>query len=1555
MQKLLSLLLSFTLVFTSITPALAQVRSTADKTTPKKVPQMRAPVSPDYFHPIAPTIVQDNIDDTSLRIKRSMFESQMAAYMGSLTEEQQIRILEIKNAFTGEDSDVSEQNEFEQFQQLYRKDIDNAVEEGMNKLEKERRTVQKELDKKAEQARLDLAQEAQHAVPSQYTKLHSAIKNDFLKHAKASFMDRINALSTQYPAQSAERNFLEQLREREQAILDWQLQHKTQLEQWYEEGVSSLNQWKTQQLQREKKAFEKNTQESLKQREEFVKQAVADLWRFRTGSSFAYEVLLLVAPTVLLMRTSQGESFFSKEQKVWLANQYNTILTKCLNNEQAHEWAHILSAISGTSVLFASKDIEKSVKDADYWGNELAKKIRLLLVKNYQNERSVSLLLTGMAALLGLQKYREVKSVLEYASRAENDFSDVDFFSFETLVNAIANKDGKYLGNVSKHGEYSLAKEPNKNAAMANVWEDVALLLAQEGSDESLSLLREYGVEKCRVSDELQAAGKRNYVLRCGGIKPFVVGALWSGKSGADKYHLSGFTRAGEQVMMDAKIHIVTEQEAARTAQNLRRFEENYYAYAASMNLTPAAMIARGLFLEVMGDINPETELRLDKALYEKAWLPNIKNKRPLDKYNISSYDRNSAPFHNKQIRYERADTFRTVARVADVAVLVWCVVDISKWLLKGEKMAYALFKMSRMARQGISATERLAILRKLNIPRAKFYKVTHIPQTITTRLKAPVLAVAPQFGLKPIKFNPSQVNVGEVLAQGLQFSRQTGEVSLVGVQGLREQGVSPLSIQQTKNALQTASADATATFGKMDVSLGKNHTYKQVFADSFSKSLLAQGLDKADIGPLVAKTRSLSIKAPKNLKSEVDLLAGSISLDSQMGGITLAGLDALREQGVSDVQVARLQNLLRATEAESLLLWQAKLDKAPTLFGKKFFWRKDHKYKKLFLDGLSELSKKEGWQKADIELLVKKAKSLSIKVPQAGKELPAAQGLLKEKKSVWPLMVVTGLSLSSASSGLIVPLENTYGDQITETDKMWITIGLPYVPSLFSAFIAPFVKKWGALNVLKTSLLVSSAGLATAGVAGFHGVVDKENLPPLWPLFVSGAAIGVSAALSRASLNILIDSIGGGGKLVQSMLFKNLGSSLLLLPPIVGNLFNPNIDFSLAFPVLGALSLGALGWVSRIGYEANIGRVPGFMKLKPFEAGKPLSWGKTFAQNTGIATANIAKDGWSSFRLLGTKEILPIVLATTAFTGFEAATLNKTGNQLAKRTVGEWGAVDALGESNHKNVTAWTTTTLLMLPPILMRAFAPRMFKTLNSPLDATAQYRRMLTGSLALNIAGGSLLYANGLQGENAPWGWVGLGLLGLGTANVTQSFQKLADARVVASSAFAKKTKGITDSAILKASKDELVTKMKTAFSTSQLGLAAVPLIVGKYQDRHVEAGTFVRDDGPQTAMWIPLTSIGLSFALAAPSLKLAPHIYKLPTGLVGGSKLVFGSYPAAFKQMTSFGQGILQSWGLLSTPQAQYPQGFNPAPAPERAPEVEDFETSQHNQQTDVTLQ
>ncbi|MBO7238615.1 MAG: hypothetical protein J6U96_05015, partial [Elusimicrobiaceae bacterium] len=136
-------------------------------------------------------------------------------------------------------------------------------------------------------------------------------------------------------------------------------------------------------------------------------------------------------------------------------------------------------------------------------------------------------LLVGVSALLAMKQYKAVRRLLQTATQQESDTSHVDILSVKNLVDNIAATKGKYLGEVSKWAQFPAPGVGNTtDMSSSNAWEEIAYMLGDEGSAESLAILRDYGINKCSGYENKTLKGNTEYKIACGGIKPFLVGAL---------------------------------------------------------------------------------------------------------------------------------------------------------------------------------------------------------------------------------------------------------------------------------------------------------------------------------------------------------------------------------------------------------------------------------------------------------------------------------------------------------------------------------------------------------------------------------------------------------------------------------------------------------------------------------------------------------------------------------------------------------------------------------------------------------------------------------------------------------------------------------------------------------------------------------------------------------------------------------------------------------------------------------------------------------------------
>ena len=1501
---------------------------------------------------------------------------------------------------------------------------------------------------------------------------------------------------------------------------EWLKQNVAAVDSWAAESGKKVSAWGKQRDALSKDYYAELEKQNRAEAERQVAAAVKTLFALKDKALLAKRKLISYSVRILPLKTADGKSFFTVQQKQYLHREY----TRLLKQKNCKDCSAHLSAVMGLGMISSSREDANLIED--------------FMTAQRESIYAVPALLGGVSALLAMKQYGVLRGFIASATQQERDISNIDFFSLATLVEVFKNINGQYLGEVSKHTVYPLTKDRSQTAPMGNAWEDVALLLANEGSAQSLAMLKEFGVDRCAAWSKKTVQLKNIYEMGCSGIQPFLVGALESGKSGAESYAPQGqYLQAGRYLTAQGQAKIVSDAQAAANRAEWNNRRAVFNKYVSITGLTASGAIARHLFNQSMGDLSADSELELDRKLY-KVYKASAKVRAPKPGYAIKAYQKGSAPYNAKRVRQDRSNWFLKAAKYGDIAILVWCLVDLTKLAAKGATVGRAMFKAMNMARNGATVAERAVMLRRLNVVKP-LRTLRNIPVRIRKGMEPVVLAQMPQFAKVPTTAELLKVPGGfvpaasKLVAENLKFSTAAGTLSvgteaakhptvlgenqvavinealsaatqranvefanrgklaqlttfnadnayravlskeigkISGLPGYKPGETAALAADiknlktvqvpqniaafENRSLLVNGQTDGSAVQALLTGVLGQAPTAEQsafamqMLADAtaaanaqfarrgwlkrkFSrgsyKKLLVSNLTQimdADrrifndaaygkIGQALLSTVSAdkrikapsalesvaAVKEPKAQKSKTTQLGSAVLV--QGGAAEELPLNVVAANGVSGLgkntyqravftqgkngitfgfgndlgQTANAKNfkltldaqqmpefILAAEKAGLSTPFELKLTayKKPSSFSFKN-WLPQSKEKK-YATAVPVLRQLESGETVSVPLTLKADTYLGLENAQMimspsgalnfyrdGQLLtdvaPFSYGVRKTQLNPFlsiarqapqglrfnmnvsrtgnkliPLYIATGLSLSSASSSLIAPLENIYGERITETDKTMISLALPYIPSLLTPVFSPLVMKIGALKTVKMALGTALFGMAFAGASGFYGKVNESNLPPIWPLFVSGAAIGMSSALNRSGLNLLIDRIGGGGSLLTSMAFKNIGSFAMLVPPVAANLFAPGAtDFSLAFPVLGTISAGSLAslYFSRI--DPNIGKVAGFMKFAPMSGG--------FAMRSAILAKNartLFRDGWGetwgSLRILASKELLPLTAAAFAFTGFEAATFNKAANQLIRPEVTDFGWINEMQKENRKNWVALVTSGTVVLFPLLTRLRAKPMLAALKDPAKMGSEYQRMLMLSYGMNMTGSAMMMHYGFDGFDSP-GFLGIALVGVGTANVTQSLQKLANMNVVRGGYVAARTAGLNaaEAAVVR---DKAATTAMTVFSLSQTGLAAIPLTVSHYTDKHIQAGIEERSDVPRTSLWIPLTSLGASAAFAGPSIGLFPKV--LPTGLFGLTKGLFGSYSQAFTN-------AFEVWRPSTVAPYGVPAGFVPMPA------------------------
>lgn len=144
-------------------------------------------------------------------------------------------------------------------------------------------------------------------------------------------------------------------------------------------------------------------------------------------------------------------------------------------------------------------------------GGRYAKAVKRVIYASEKGAGFGQILSNGFSALLAAGNYASLREILNrYTAKEKESGGWGQYLNLTFYSSKARTAGGRFLGGASSLTQY------NGEYLYGNSFTDIALLLAQDGGKESLAILKEYGADK-----GLQ-----------GGIKPFLAGALISGKSG---------------------------------------------------------------------------------------------------------------------------------------------------------------------------------------------------------------------------------------------------------------------------------------------------------------------------------------------------------------------------------------------------------------------------------------------------------------------------------------------------------------------------------------------------------------------------------------------------------------------------------------------------------------------------------------------------------------------------------------------------------------------------------------------------------------------------------------------------------------------------------------------------------------------------------------------------------------------------------------------------------------------------------------------------------------
>ena len=467
-------------------------------------------------------------------------------------------------------------------------------------------------------------------------------------------------------------------------------------------------------------------------------------------------------------------------------------------------------------------------------GGRYAKAVERVIYAGEDGAGSANILAAGFSSLLAVKDYAALKRILNrYTVKENSSASFGDYIQLTYYSGKVKTAGGRFLGRASVNTQYST------RYIYANTFTDLAKLLAEDGSQGALAVLKEYGADK--GFDKA--------------IRPFLAGALLSGKSGAD----------------------------ARTAQ----------AYALKLaNLT-------------LGDIPATQEYDLDRALLAK--YPAIKGSLNSGAV-ITAAQYQARMTRNKNLRYLDRAAFSL-----DILLMVWGTVGLAKLGGKALSLSRSTYTAVRAGRIADNA-KRIAYIKANYAKLGGYISARNSMLRLSGRIKSGGLKIKALFTGKPAP--AAKVTPQSIKLQNHADKKQLGRLYEARKKAVTEVRASsnPTPRQQARADLATARYKAkkfemdflrkarlygASAEAKNAAYLAKVKEYNAAVELYNSKSALlsryrAEGAAASVIEALQAEVNALA-ETVKNVPEMPLFTAGETSF-LQSGSLFNASLSSLRQ-----------------------------------------------------------------------------------------------------------------------------------------------------------------------------------------------------------------------------------------------------------------------------------------------------------------------------------------------------------------------------------------------------------------------------------------------------------------------------------------------------------------------------------------------------------------------------------------------------------------------------------------------------------------------------------
>lgn len=1236
------------------------------------------------------------------------------------------------------------------------------------------------------------------------------------------------------------------------ALANYRIEAPAALKEWKETALAALAAVRKTETEKVNARWEEHKKEMHQHhKEQFaqVQKLGKSLVRLYLAHQYIAAPYIWELVPMLLRLELDGETVYNEEEKETVKKVLRLAFTS-----KAASRAHVLNAMTGLGLISDQYD-----GDGTIIRNYIQSKIT---DNNYVHDIS-----TGISALLAMKDYGNIRALLEHATLQETSTGPGDLFDPATYVKAIANSRGKYLGEISKYGQYGYY-----DSYMDNLWSDIPQILAEEGSEQSLSIIRDFGVHKCQI---WFYEGK--YFQRCYGMQPFLAGALISGKAGTLTYNPQVKIAGQQYFAANGKVYSISEAEAKESRRRRDASINNWNAWSKETGLSRAALLALNIINSGMGDIDARTEENLDKALYAKynTKADHIKPQH-LNDFAIVDIKRYQAKKNRQDnINY----IWMPLAKIADIVITVWTIWYMGRGAVRIGTKGWRLMKLMRFG----SAAERFAymrkhieVFRKISANKKAFVKTV---AKIKTGMETTVInqrALYTSVKLPEVmKLNPS------VIEHTLQFAAYDATTGLMVLDKTRAISSYTQKYGRTKNLISEVSeidnilttASENALFKYPNNGWMNKYLFRQSYGKTlageiktgFGNSDILKGMSITDMG----RTADFAYSA-RNLKftaqpvSNMPAMTNFISQNSKTGNFFLnnkvifinpeykeitteilrdirSGADSKYftrlplkfgfENKIPMLDMKNLQNIVIYQNGDSKF-WMSFITKGknnsfrimdPAHFKIKLSQKNirvltnnfnkaggSNMTLKFITEEIASAAGKINKTKNDVfskfnlydaagrqidNFIIKASKSLegkvSFRLNGNGSIIPFYKNgvgpgrvggyftvpksslgnfattiknsgisgmkatLSGGKNKVIPTILLSGVNLGAVTISLTGLIDDTYSkSEISDMGKIAI-ISLPALASFASPLFSRFVSRYGAGRVLGASFLIAAGTLAVPTASALYNKFTYDEYgyrPKPSPLLLAGTVTmaGLSAALSRASMNMIVHSIDKSHTLFAlSTTAKAVFTPAVMSVPVLWNTFagktvigpdgkakfEPYVSSFINYPSMMLITLGSYILLRRLHLPTNIG--------------KP----STLIAGVSALTA----EQRAASRYVNST----LIASGSLFIAAESAGSSYVNKQINRELE---GASSFLGFRNDWRYLAQNVA--VMLPIILTRVSYRPIIKALGGADKMAAQYKFLFLNQ-ALTIGGLAILKNSD---DNLPLFMLGTGLFTFGTANTT-----------------------------------------------------------------------------------------------------------------------------------------------------------------------------------------